>query len=186
MRKRYILLFVIALVAFRTNSITKEEELMTAFTYSGGTLDTLEIESEFTFKMTKEIEWATRLIQSEALNEPQLGKVAVVQTILNRIEYNNKYRNKNTNLFKEISRKGQVDGYLSNYWKKELKRENVLIAYKALYGYRLVPKSVYYWHNSKISTDRHQVRWAEGKDQKNVWKTIGNHTFCHSPKLLNP
>lgn len=144
-------------------------------------LDTIYI--DYNIQMTRELEWATRLIQAESLNEPEEGKIAVVQTILNRVEYNTA-RGRNTSLFWEISRPGQVDGYRTKYWYKPLKRENILIAYKALYGERIIPNTVYFWHNARISTDRKHVRWAEGKNGELIYKTIGDHTFCHSKWIL--
>ena len=46
------------------------------------------INFDFKIPVSREVEWATRLIQAESLNESELGKIAIVQTIQNRVKYN--------------------------------------------------------------------------------------------------
>lgn len=125
------------------------------------------------------INYAVRLIWSEAGYEPVEGQIAVVQTVMNRVRINK------TNFIHEIDRQGQIDGRYTKYWynvPSDKWNELQEIAMKALVGRRIMPDNVYFWHNECTSTDKRHVRWAEGNNGENVWKRINNHTFCVTNK----
>lgn len=160
--------------------------------YSYTIQDTISI--SHTIVLTKELEWATRLIQSEAATKPDTSrgetladldtsKMMLVWTIRNRIDYN-KWRGRNTDLFWEIRRPGQVDGYQKPRWYKDLERHNIILAYKSLYGENPLPKSIYFWHNSQTSTDVDHVNDTEGPNGEYIYKIIGFHTFCYAHRIL--
>jgi spore germination cell wall hydrolase CwlJ-like protein len=176
-----ILLIILSWFLAHSEINKKEIEYFDDNVYSYSINDTITV--THTIQLTKELEWATRLIQSEAMNEPDSGKIAVVQTILNRVEYNT-FRGRRTSFTYEIQRPGQVDGYKTKYWYYKLRKENIRLAYKALYGERVVPKSVYFWHNPISSTDKSHLRWAEGNNGEYIWKDIGNHRFCYAKTIL--
>jgi hypothetical protein len=188
-----ILLIILSWFLAHSEINKKEVEYFDDNVYSYSTNDTITV--THTIQLTKELEWATRLIQSEAMNEPAEGetweqldtsKMMLVWTIRNRITDHNERRGRNTDIFWQISRKGQIDGYQTKNWYRPLERHNIVLAYKSLYGENLLPKSIYYWHSPdpNLSTDTKHVRETEGENGKYIYKIIGGHVFCHEKKIL--
>jgi len=163
-----VILLLTVPVSPHNNVIEEDYPSRSAIVY---TMDTLEVSYKLPSK--RELEFAARLIQAESRNESVVGQIAVVQTMMNRSEWNG------TSFIYEITRPGQVDGYKTRNWYSPISEDILATAWIALVGERIVPKTVYFWHNECISTDLDHVRSTEGENGQYVWTRIDNHTFCH-------
>lgn len=164
------------------NNQTKQEinQAIEAYynrTFSGGELPEIQVTAKLTF--SQKIYLLARLINSEAGNEPLLGKIAVANVVRTRARVKNK-------TIKEIiyqrNKYGpQFDGIDTERFNRVPSKECIIAAKRGLTEY-VIPESVYYFHNPKISTDSKHVKRVE----KYTYKDIGNHRFCHNPKLMKP
>lgn len=120
-----------------------------------------------------------QLINSEAANEPMLGKIAVGNVVRTRARYKNKTI-KQIILQRDKYGNPAFDGIDTKRFSKVPPRDCIVAAKRAMAEY-VIPESVYYFHNPTISTDTKHVRYVE----QWVYADIGNHRFCHSEKLLD-
>lgn len=114
-----------------------------------------------------------RLIQAEAGGEPEEGKLAVASVVMNISNY------KNWTISRTIYDKGRFDGIRSKRFLSPPDESCLEVARLAILGYNNLPKSVMYFHNAKISTDTAWVKYIS----KYPYKKIGQHLFCHNPKV---
>lgn len=116
-----------------------------------------------------------RLIQAEAGGEPFEGKRAVADVVINISRY------KHWTISRTIYDKGRFDGIRSKRFLSPPDDSSKEAARLAILGDNLLPASVMYFHNPKISTDTAWVKYIS----RFPYKKIGEHLFCHHPKL-NP
>lgn len=120
----------------------------------------------------EDVQLLARLIHCEAGNQPYLGKLAVANVVVNRQKL------LGTTLHKTIHAKGQFDGISTKYFYQKPNKECYQAAYDVLVNKkRVLPLSVVYFANEKISTDK---KWIK-RVQKNKYMDIYDHSFYHEP-----
>lgn len=119
---------------------------------------------------------AARCVCSETIGEEYKGKVAVANVIYNR------HINRNQTISEVIYDRGQFDGIKNKYFKQKPTYE-CKKAVKEIFvdSNFILPLSVEYFHNKKLSTDIHHVN----KVEQYIYDIIGRHTFCHNKDLIN-
>lgn len=133
--------------------------------------------STITVSASKEddVELLARLIYSEAGNQPYLGKVAVANVVMNRQELHGK------SLRQIIYARGQFDGIRTKHFRHTPNKESYDAAYDVLVNKkRILPLSVVYFANERISTDKSWIR----RVRNNKYKDIYDHTFYHEPLYM--
>ena len=115
-----------------------------------------------------------KTVESESGNQPDSGKIAVANVIINRAE------NRKTSIFNIIYEKGQFDGVRTKAFRREPSDKSLRAAKLALLGVRVIPREVEFFHNSKISTDKKWIRYIN----QYSYVIIGDHTFCYNPFLV--
>lgn len=121
---------------------------------------------------TTEIELLARLVYCEAGNQPYIGKLAVANVVINRQRLLGK------SLYGTIHAKGQFDGVRTKHFYHKPNQESYEAAYDVLVNKkRILPLSVVYFANEKISTDKKWIKHV----QKHKYKDIYDHTFYHEP-----
>lgn len=128
----------------------------------------------------EEVYLLARLLQAEAMNEPDEGQIAVGNVVLNHMKY------KNWSLRKEIfcrNRYGpRYDGIDSKWFHYPIQKKALKNARLVFAGVKTVPDGVMYFHNPCISTDTKHVK----KVEKTPYAFIGDHYFCYHPDYYKP
>lgn len=123
-----------------------------------------------------DIEILARLIEAESGNQKLEGRVAVGNVVLNRARINNQTIKKI--IYKRDKRgRPQFDGIDSKYFKR-IPSEISYKAARLAFSTKIVPDSVYYFHNPKSSTDGKWIRYIETF----FYKDIQDHRFCYYNK----
>lgn len=139
------------------------------------TLSIIDLNSHY-LHLNNEQMLAAKCVCSETIGEEYKGKVAVANVIYNR------QVNRNQTISEVIYDPGQFDGIKNKYFKQKPTYE-CKKAVKEIFidSNFILPLSVEYFHNRKLSTDIHHVN----KVEQYIYNIIGRHTFCHNKDLIN-
>ena len=123
--------------------------------------------------METDVYLVARLIESEAGAEPMEGKIAVGNTVINRVVRS--FNEKPKTLAEVIFRKNQFDGINNHLFNKEPSEESKLAAYFC-YIENVIPDSTYYFLNPKTASNKKWMKWLENNKKKII---IQNHNFYY-------
>lgn len=126
-------------------------------------------ESESSQEYNDKVKWLSKIISAEAKGEPLKGKIAVANSVLNRV----KSKQFPNTIYGVIMQKGQYDGVGTHHFNYPNK-SCINAAVAALSGQNYIGDCVYY-ANVKIATDTKWINKLMNKSSGII--EIGNHTF---------
>jgi N-acetylmuramoyl-L-alanine amidase len=121
---------------------------------------------------SKDLELIARLVNGESLNQTLEGKIAVANTVINRVHsplFPNTVRD-------VIYAPGQFHPVGGKRFNSEPHKDSKLAALIALAGVNIVPDALYF-HNKSISNQN----WVNTLEPYEI-ATIDEHTFARQPK----
>lgn len=160
-------LLFISILLINTSLVSNKHKFTITYVAS-----TIEVVVEIDEPNDKDILLLAKLINSEARDEPFIGKLAVGQVVINRMQ-SDKFRYA-VDLKSTIYRKGQFDGVNTKSFTEYPNEESVRAARLVLIGRKVIPKNCYFYANPKYSTD---TKWIKYLTRVCNTIVINNHNF---------
>lgn len=146
-----------------------------SFNPDNSSLSFIPVNFEQNINLDNDLLKVAKCVCGESRFQSYLGKVAVANVIYNR------HINRGKGVLEIIYQTGQFDA-IGNAQYKMKPTQDCKKAVKQIFidNKFILPQSVEYMHNPKLSTDKKWVKFI----QRYRYATIDDHVFCHEPKRL--